>query len=78
MIDYLFHDGALRARPLPLPVVTDHTPIARVGAAVLMNELYESIEEVADWCEDACDQIRVIIIRGNMLNEVKIDAKRSD
>lgn len=33
------------------------------GAAVLMNELYESIEMIADWCEDACDQIRVIIIR---------------
>jgi predicted phosphate transport protein (TIGR00153 family) len=33
------------------------------GTAVLMNELYESIEMIADWCEDACDQIRVIIIR---------------
>ena len=35
----------------------------KVGAAILMNELYEAIEMVADWCEDACDQIRVIIIR---------------
>lgn len=34
-----------------------------VGTAVLMNELYESIETAADWCEDACDQLRVIIIR---------------
>ncbi len=34
-----------------------------VGAAILINELYEAIEMVADWCEDACDQIRVIIIR---------------
>lgn len=33
------------------------------GVAVLMNDLYESIEMIADWCEDACDQIRVIIIR---------------
>jgi hypothetical protein len=33
------------------------------GAAVLMNDLYESIEMIADWCEDACDQIRIIIIR---------------
>jgi len=35
----------------------------KVGAAILMNELYEAIEMVADWCEDACDQIRVIMIR---------------
>lgn len=35
----------------------------RVGTAILMNELYESIETAADWCEDACDQLRVIIIR---------------
>ncbi len=33
------------------------------GAAVLMNELYEAIEMVADWCEDACDQVRIIIVR---------------
>lgn len=35
----------------------------KIGAAILMNELYEAIEMVADWCEDACDQIRVIMIR---------------
>ena len=35
----------------------------RVGTAILMNELYEAIETAADWCEDACDQLRVIIIR---------------
>jgi predicted phosphate transport protein (TIGR00153 family) len=34
-----------------------------VGPAILINELYEAIEMVADWCEDACDQIRVITIR---------------
>jgi predicted phosphate transport protein (TIGR00153 family) len=34
-----------------------------VGPAILINELYEAIEMVADLCEDACDQIRVIIIR---------------
>ena len=34
-----------------------------VGPAILINELYEAIEMVADCCEDACDQIRVIIIR---------------
>ncbi len=35
----------------------------KVGPAILMNELYEAIEMVADWCEDACDQVRVIIVR---------------
>jgi predicted phosphate transport protein (TIGR00153 family) len=34
-----------------------------IGAAVLMNELYESIEMIADWCEDACDQVRIIVVR---------------
>ena len=34
-----------------------------VGAAVLMNELYDAVEMVADWCEDACDQVRIIIVR---------------
>ena len=34
-----------------------------VGVAILMNELYEAIEMAADLCEDACDQLRVIIIR---------------
>ncbi len=34
-----------------------------VGPAILINELYEAIEMVADWCEDACDQIRIIMIR---------------
>lgn len=35
----------------------------KVGPAILMNELYEAIEMVADLCEDACDQVRVIIVR---------------
>lgn len=35
----------------------------RIGTAILMNELYEAIEMVADRCEDTCDQVRVIIVR---------------
>jgi len=35
----------------------------KVGVAVLINELFEAIEMVADWCEDACDQVRIIIVR---------------
>jgi len=35
----------------------------KVGVAILMNELFEAIELAADSCEDACDQVRVIIVR---------------
>jgi uncharacterized protein Yka (UPF0111/DUF47 family) len=35
----------------------------KVGAAILMNELLDAIEMAADMCEDACDQVRIIIIR---------------
>jgi len=35
----------------------------KVGPAILTNELYEAIEMIADWCEDACDQVRIIIAR---------------
>ena len=35
----------------------------KVGAAILMNELFEAIEQASDACEDACDQVRVIIVR---------------
>jgi len=35
----------------------------KVGVAILTNELLEAIEMVADWCEDACDQVRIIAVR---------------
>jgi len=35
----------------------------KVGVAILINELFEAIEQAADACEDACDQVRVIIVR---------------
>jgi len=34
-----------------------------IGAAILMNELFGAIEMVADSCEDACDQVRIITVR---------------
>jgi predicted phosphate transport protein (TIGR00153 family) len=34
----------------------------RVGTAILLNDLFEAIEMVADRCEDACDQVRVIVV----------------
>lgn len=35
----------------------------KVGVAILMNELFEAIEMAADACEDACDQVRIIVVR---------------
>ena len=35
----------------------------KAGIAVLTSQLFEAIEAAADSCEDACDQIRIIIIR---------------
>lgn len=35
----------------------------RVGVAILTNELLEAMEMAADWCEDACDQVRIIAVR---------------
>lgn len=35
----------------------------KVGVAIMINELFETIETAADACEDACDQVRVIIVR---------------
>ena len=34
-----------------------------IGIAILISQLIESIEMIADSCEDACDQVRVIIVR---------------
>jgi len=35
----------------------------RAGIAILTSQLFEAIETAADSCEDACDQIRIIIVR---------------
>jgi predicted phosphate transport protein (TIGR00153 family) len=37
--------------------------LPRAGVAILTSELFEAIEMIADSCEDACDQVRVIIVR---------------
>lgn len=37
--------------------------LPRAGVAVLISQLFEAIEMIADSCEDACDQVRVIMIR---------------
>lgn len=33
------------------------------GVTVLVAQLFEAIEMIADSCEDACDQVRVILVR---------------
>jgi len=33
------------------------------GVAILVSQLFEAIEMIADSCEDACDQVRVIMVR---------------
>jgi predicted phosphate transport protein (TIGR00153 family) len=35
----------------------------KVGVAVMLNQLLDAIETVADWCENVCDQVRIIIVR---------------
>jgi len=37
--------------------------LPKAGVAVLVSELFEAIEMIADSCEDACDQVRVIMVR---------------
>lgn len=39
------------------------TEIKKVGIVVLIGQLLEAMEMIADSCEDACDQVRVIIVR---------------
>jgi len=37
--------------------------LPKAGVAVLVSQLFEAIEMIADSCEDACDQVRVIMVR---------------
>ena len=37
--------------------------LPRAGVAVLASQLFEALEMIADSCEDACDQVRVIMVR---------------
>ena len=37
--------------------------LPKVGVAILVSQLFEAIEMIADACEDTCDQVRVIMIR---------------
>ena len=35
----------------------------KVGAAIMLSQLLDALETVADWCENVCDQVRVIVVR---------------
>lgn len=37
--------------------------LPKAGVAVLISQLFEAIEMIADSCEDACDQVRIIMVR---------------
>jgi predicted phosphate transport protein (TIGR00153 family) len=37
--------------------------VPRAGIAVLISQLFEAMEMIADSCEDTCDQVRVIMVR---------------
>lgn len=37
--------------------------LPKAGIAVLISQLFEAIEMIADSCEDTCDQVRVIMVR---------------
>lgn len=37
--------------------------LPKAGVAILASELFEALEMIADSCEDACDQVRVIMVR---------------
>jgi predicted phosphate transport protein (TIGR00153 family) len=37
--------------------------LPKAGIAVLVSQLFEALEMIADSCEDACDQVRVIMVR---------------
>ncbi|MEM2971051.1 MAG: DUF47 family protein [Candidatus Bathyarchaeia archaeon] len=37
--------------------------LPKAGTAILVSQLFEAIEMIADSCEDACDQVRVIMVR---------------
>ncbi|HEY4674481.1 MAG TPA: DUF47 family protein [Candidatus Bathyarchaeia archaeon] len=37
--------------------------LPKAGVAILVSQLFEAIEMIADSCEDVCDQVRVIMVR---------------
>jgi hypothetical protein len=55
-IDDLY--GELRSN-----LATEEFPDFSVGALIMMNEFFDAIETVADWCENTADIVRAIAVR---------------
>lgn len=37
--------------------------LVKAGVTVLIGQLFEAVKVIGDLCEDACDQVRVIMVR---------------
>ncbi len=37
--------------------------LPHAGVVVLISQLLDALEMIADACEDACDQVRIIMVR---------------
>jgi uncharacterized protein Yka (UPF0111/DUF47 family) len=44
-------------------LATEEFPEFSVGALIMMNEFFDAIETVADWCENTADIVRAIAVR---------------
>lgn len=44
-------------------VLLGREDLPKAGIAVLISQLFEAMEMIADSCEDTCDQVRVIMVR---------------
>ena len=44
-------------------ILLGKSDLQNAGVAVLVGQLFEAIEMIADSCEDACDQVRVVMVR---------------
>ena len=54
--------GASRSlNVIPVKEISDS--LKKAGVTVMVNELFETIKSAADKCEDACNQVRVMIVR---------------
>ena len=37
--------------------------LPKAGIVLLISQLFDALEMIADACEDACDQVRIIMVR---------------
>jgi predicted phosphate transport protein (TIGR00153 family) len=56
-VDELYGEARRHIATLKFPEFTD-------GALILLNEFFDALETVADWCENTVDIVRAIAVRG--------------